>query len=92
MKCQRLLKSKLLLKRYTANGHRQILFRDKKIIIIEETFNVQNHGVYSRSSREAGEKIPRVWRGHHPALDIVWWRVSYEGTIELHFCKKGVQT
>ena len=92
LKRQRLLKSKRLLKRYAANGHRRILFTDEKIFSVEETFNAQNDRVYAKSSREAGEKAPRVQRGHHPASVMVWWGVSYEGTTELHFCEKGVKT
>ena len=27
-------------------------------------------------------------KGHHPPY-VVWWGVSYEGVIELHFCAQG---
>ena len=91
LKCQRLLKSKRLLKRYAPNGHRRILFTDEKIFSVEETFNAQNDGVYAHSSREAVEKAPRIQRGHHPSSVKVWSSVSFDGTTELQFCEKGVK-
>ena len=64
LKCQRLLKSKHLLKRYASCGHQSILFNDEKIFSAQETFNGQNDRIYATSYREAGQKAPRVQRSH----------------------------
>ena len=64
----------------------------KKIVTAEETFNKQNNRVYARSSEEAHELVPRITWGHYPASVMVWWEVSYDGVISLHFCEKGIQT
>jgi len=88
----RATQAKKLLRQYAKNCHRQILFTDEKIFTIEEKFNRQNNRVYANNSREAAEKIQRVERGHHPALVMVCWEVSYEGVTQLHFCEQGVKT
>lgn len=88
----RVTRAKALLQRHVNGGHRQILFTDEKIFTVEEKFNRQNDRVYARSSREAAEKVGKVERGHHPALVMVWWGVSYDGVTQLHFCEQGVKT
>ncbi|VVC32817.1 Hypothetical protein CINCED_3A023201 [Cinara cedri] len=88
----RATRAKKLLQQYAKNGHRQILFTDEKIFIVEEIFNRQNDRVYARNSREAAKKNQRIERGHHPALVMVWWGVSYEGITQLHFCEQGKRT
>lgn len=88
----RMERSRVLLKRYAGKKHREILFSDEKIFNVEESFNKQNDRVYGPSSEEAGKRIPRVQRGHHPASVMVWLGVSYFGVTELYFCEKGVKT
>lgn len=92
LKAIRLKRSRVLLKRYAKNRHRDILFTDEKIFDIEEKYNKQNDRVYARSSEEAGKKVPRVQHGHHPSSVMVWLGVSYYGPTEVHFCEKGVKT
>ena len=64
----------------------------QKIFTPDEKFNKQNDRVYSRSSKEASELVPRMKRGHYPALVMVWWGVCYDGVTSLHFCENGVKT
>jgi len=33
--------------------------------------------------------ILRVQGYHHPSYVMIWWEVSHQGVIYLHFCKKG---
>lgn len=92
LKQMRMMKCKCLLQRYAGNGHKRIFFTDEKIFNIEQSFNRQNDKIYATSSRDARERAPKIQRAHHPASVMVWWGVTYDGTIELHFCKKGVKT
>lgn len=92
LKAMRVKRSKVLLKRYAKNKHRDILFTDEKIFNIEEKYNKQNDRVYAASSVEAGKAIPRVQHGHHPSSVMIWLGVSYSGPTEVHFCEKGVKT
>lgn len=92
LKAIRLKRSRVLLKRYAKNRHRDILFTDEKIFDIEEKYNKQNDRVYAKSSEEAAKKVPRVQHGHHPSSVMVWLGVSYYGPTEVHFCEKGVKT
>ncbi|CAG4973152.1 unnamed protein product [Colias eurytheme] len=88
----RLKRSRVTLKRYAKNRHRDILFTDEKIFDIEEKYNKRNDRVYAGSSEEAGKKVPRVQHGHHPSSVMVWLGISYYGPTEVHFCEKGVRT
>lgn len=92
LKENRVKKCKRLLAEYADGGYKKILFTDEKIFTVQEKFNRQNDRVYARSSLEASQAIPRVERGHHPASVMVWWGVAYDGTLDLHFCEKGVKT
>ena len=89
---QRELRCRRLLQWHANNGHQSILFTNEKIFTIEESFNRQNDRVYSSSSWEARKVAPRVLRAHHLSSVMVWWRVSYSGVTQLHFCEKGVKT
>lgn len=60
LKTMRLNRSRVLLKRYAQNGHRNILFTDAKIFTIEECCNRQNDRVYAENSQEASVAAPRV--------------------------------
>lgn len=92
LKTMRLNRSRVLLKRYAQNGHRNILFTDEKIFTIEECCNRQNDRVYAKNSQEASVAVPRVQRGHHPSYVMIWLGVSYSGLTQVHFCEKGVKT
>lgn len=81
-----------LLQQYAKNRHREILFIDEQMCIVEEKFNRQNDRVCAHNFREAAEQIQRVERGHRPATVLVWRGVSYEGVTQLHFCEQGVKT
>ncbi len=83
---------KKLLKRFAKKKHRKILFSDEKIFTIEEKFNPQNDRVYARNCYEAKEKVPRVQHAQQPPSAMVWWRVSYFGATEIHFCESGGNT
>ncbi|UYV84269.1 hypothetical protein LAZ67_X001712, partial [Cordylochernes scorpioides] len=88
----RRVRSKMLLARHDGWLHERILFTDEKIFIVEEKLNHQNDRIYARSSLEASFKFRRLEKSHHPSSVIVWWGVSYQGVIDLHFCAKGVKT
>jgi hypothetical protein len=77
---------------HAKNEHENILFMDEKIFTIEEQYNHQNDKIYAHTSREAKEKVPKVQREHHPSYVMVWWGLSHQGVISLHFCEKGVKT
>jgi len=81
-----------LLQWHAENGKENVLFRDEKILTIEEQYNFQNYKIYAQMSREAKEKVPRVQRGHHPPYVMVWWGVSHQGVTSLHFCEKDLKT
>lgn len=69
------------------SGHRQILFTNKNIFDIEESFNHQNDCVYASSTQEAKEKKNAciIW--------LPWFGgVSTMEAAQIHFCKKGVKT
>jgi len=42
-----------LLQWHAENGKENILFRDEKILTIEEQYNCQNDKIYAQTSREA---------------------------------------
>jgi hypothetical protein len=68
-----------LLQWHAENGHKIILFTDKKIFTIEEQYNHQNDTIYAQTSRELKEKVPRKQRGHHPSYIMVWWGCTIRG-------------
>jgi nitrogen fixation/metabolism regulation signal transduction histidine kinase len=78
-----------LLQRHTNNGLKNILFTDEKLFTIEEQYNHQNNKIYAQTSREVKESDLRVQRGHHAFYIMVWWGVSHQGVILLHFARKG---
>ena len=80
-----------LLQWHTKNGHKNIIFTDEKIFTIEEQYNCQNNKIYAHTSHEVKENNLRMQRGHHPFYIMVWWGVSHQGVISLHFCEKGVK-
>lgn len=40
---------------------------------------------------EDSEVVPRIEKGHHPALIIVWWCILYDEITDLQFYEKGVK-
>ena len=73
-------------------SHRSMLFSDEKVFTVEQCFNAQNDRVYASSSQQAATRVPRMQRSHHPALIMMWWGVSFNGTTQLYFCEEGVKT
>ncbi len=70
----------------------KILFTDEKIFTIEQKCNKQNDKVYARTSYEDKAKVPRIQRGNQPSSVMVWWGLSWNGTIVIHFCTPRVKT
>ncbi len=85
-------RAKQLLQRFKNNTQRNIVFTDKKIFSVEESFNKQTDCVYAQSSEDARNKFSRVQRGHHPESVMIWWGISYNHVTSIHFCEKGVET
>jgi len=61
---------------YSKAHYKEILFTDKKIFTLEETFNNQNNRVYARPSKEAQELVPWIERGHYHATVMVDGKAS----------------
>jgi hypothetical protein len=76
---------------HAKNRHKNILFTDENIFTIEEQYNCRNNKIYAQTSCEVKENNLRVQIGHHPFYIMVWWGVSHQGVISLHFCTKGVK-
>jgi hypothetical protein len=68
-------KAERLLHWHAENGHKNILFTDKKIFTIDEQYNHQNSKIYAQTSREVKENVSRVQGGHHPPTS--WFGGSY---------------
>lgn len=87
----RATRAKKLLQQFAKNDYQQILFTDEKMFTVKEKFNRSNDRAHS--PRDPAEKTQRGERGYHPALVTVWWRVTFEGVTQLHFCEQaGVKT
>jgi len=82
-------RAKRLLQWQVENGHKNILFTDEKIFTFEERYNNKYNKIYAQKSLQVRTEGAA---GHHPSYVMVWWRVSQQGAIPLHFCEKGVKT
>ncbi len=83
---------KKLLKKFQKNAHHWILFTNEKIFDIKGKFNCQNDCVCAKSCYKTKNKIPRVQKGHHHLLVMVWWGILYSGATQIYFCDVGVKT
>lgn len=80
-------KFKALLKRYGEKKIKRILFTDKKIFTVEESFNKQNDHVYPKSVKVIPHSKRKVKRIHHP----VWAGASRLVKAPLHFVEQRVK-
>ncbi|XP_045456525.1 uncharacterized protein LOC123666478 [Melitaea cinxia] len=76
--CRRVDRSKRLLSRYAVERHRNILFTDVKIFMIEEHYNKQNDTVYADSSKEAAQVVGKrdSPTGHKARTTQVWLKTN----------------
>jgi hypothetical protein len=76
-----------LLQWLTENGHKNILFT--------RNFSPSRSSITTRTTRfkliRPLRCVLRVQVCHHLSYIVVWWEVSHQGVIHLHFCKKGVK-
>jgi hypothetical protein len=67
LKVNRQTRMDRLLLWHAENGHKNVLFTDKKIFTIEEQYNHQNNKIYAERSRKVKKNVPRMQGGHHPS-------------------------
>ncbi|EYC44053.1 hypothetical protein Y032_0473g2095 [Ancylostoma ceylanicum] len=86
----RVKKCRALLERAVGDAHMRMLFTDKKLFTIEQVYDPQNDRLYAGNSREAEAAGRTVSRSLHPALVMVFARVSATGQTPV-FVGKAVR-
>ena len=93
---KRLDRSRSLIQQFAAHGLDTVLFTEKKIFTVEQSFNRQNDRILTRSVSTMTEDIRNVCQTQNPAFVMVWVRVSAKGKTPLVFvpqgCKINAQT
>lgn len=90
-KRKRLDRCKELLRRFTDDSAKSIVFSDEKIFTTEEQFNVQNDRIYAASFHDIPEQMLAVQRFQAPSSIMVWAAVSTRGKFPLIFIKPGLK-
>ena len=91
MKKKRLSKCRELLKRFTSDRRKQIIFSNEKLFTVQPVLNSQNDRIIPTdisTSKESGRIVGRS--GHSKAL-MVWAAVTSDGKSDLVFIDKGIK-
>lgn len=87
----RLLRSRELLRRFSAARHRKILFTDEKVFTVEQVFNKQNTRILARNVADASKKGRYVQKRGHAVSVMVWAGITSDGKTPLVFVPQGVK-
>ncbi len=90
-KKERLVRCKRLLRRFTTDRVKSLIFSDEKIFAVEEQLNKQNDRVYATSVDDIPEEIRTVQRFQSRSSVMVWAAVSAQGKFPLVFVEPGVK-
>ena len=88
MKHQHFKKAKKMVRLVAAGRHRQILFTDEKIFIVEHSHNHQNDIKLLLKGSPALSEAVTVSRSHFPQPVMVWAGVCFSGKTPLVFIEK----
>ena len=91
VKKKRLSKCRELLKRFRSDRHKQIMFSDEKLFIVEPVLNRQNNKIIAAHISAANECGHIVGRSGHPKALMVWAAVTSDGKSDLVFIDKGIK-
>ena len=78
-------KCRELLKRFRSDRHKQIIFSDEKLFIVELVFNCQNDRIIAADISTANESGRIVGRSGHSKALMVWAAVTSDGKSNLVF-------
>jgi len=78
-----------LLQWHDEDGHENILLTDEKLFTMKEQYNNQNNKIYAQRPLRC---ILRVQGCHHPSYFMVWWEVSHQMVMHLHFLQERDET
>ena len=91
MRTTRLKKAQTLLRRFSGDSHKSILFSDEKLFTIEEKINKQNTRILAEDIVTANSNGRMVPRSGHPASVMVWAGVTSDGKTPLVFIDQGTK-
>jgi len=90
-KAARLLRCKRLLRRFTNQGVKSIVFSDEKIFSVKEQLNAQNDRVYALSVEDIPQSARNVQHFQSSSNIMVWAAISSEGKFPIVFISSGTK-
>ena len=85
MKKKRLSKCRELLKRFTSDRRKQIIFSNEKLFTVQPVLNSQNDRIIPTDISTSKESGRIVGRSGHPKALMVWAAVTSNGKSNLVF-------